>query len=206
MTPNPDGPVHRCQALVDRLVHRCQALVDRNRVVRRILVAIVALVAVGGAIPQGGVDAHSGLDLASPGPGAVVGGEITEIQLFYSNLITGIDGSVTTPSGVVLDTEFRVDSQIQATIELSAPLAEPGEYAVRHNTLSVDGDRVEGAYLFTYDPAAPAPELIDAGGGSGISWIVWVVGGVGMVIIALLAWRLLASVRRARGLRPSARS
>lgn len=163
---------------------------------------VVGLMVVGVLAPASAASAHSGLAAASPGPGALVGGEIDEITLLYADIITSIDGSVTAPDGTVVDSTFVMDSEIEATIELSAPLDQVGEYAVRHEVLSIDGDPVAGAFLFSYDPAAPPPQIaflpdVDDGG---VAWYVWVIGGVGVVVIAVLAWRLVRSIRRQRAL------
>lgn len=149
------------------------------------------------------VSAHSGLAAASPGPGATVGGTIDEIQLFYGDLITAIDGSVTAPDGAVLDTTFVLTSDIEATISLGSSLDVPGEYAVRHNVISIDGDRVEAAYLFTYDPAAPAPQLVFEDDEPGRPWIIWLVAAGGVAVIVFAA-RLVVSIRRRNQVRAAA--
>lgn len=144
--------------------------------------------------------AHSGLAAASPGPGAIVGGDITEIELWYNSAITDITASVTAPDGTVLDGTLVQVSELRMTVELDAPLSIPGEYAVRHGTTGVeDGDRLDAAFLFTYDPDAPPPVLdLLPVGDEGIALWLWIVIGVGVVVIAVLAWRLLSSIRRAR--------
>lgn len=165
-----------------------------------VLLAVTAAGAVAG-VAGSAVRAHSGLAAASPGPGVVVGGSIERVRLFYLEPILEIDASVTSPSGVVLASEVVLVSEIEATIELAGPLDEPGEYAVRHEVLSSDGDRVPAAYLFTYDPEAPPPvlEIVpeeDDGGPPG--WLLPAVVGVGAALLAVLAWRLVAARRRAR--------
>lgn len=143
--------------------------------------------------------AHSGLAAASPGPGAIVGGEVTQVELWYGSGVIDISASVTAPDGTMLAGTLVQVSELRMTFELDEPLVEPGEYAVRHGTTGVeDGDRIDAAYLFTFDPDAPPPVLllIDEQGGTSI-WI-WLAIGVGVVIIGMLVWRLLASIRRAR--------
>jgi methionine-rich copper-binding protein CopC len=167
------------------------------------LLAAVALMIVG--LSSGIVSAHSGLGAASPAPGSTVGGEITEIQLRYANSVEDVDGSVTDPSGIVLTTEFVQTSALAVQIKLPEPLSVPGEYAVRHISTSVaDGDRVEAAYLFTYEPDAAPPqlEILETDDG-GRSLLVWIVLGVGVAVIAILAWRLIASARSLRQSRPT---
>ncbi|BAN00404.1 hypothetical protein YM304_00900 [Ilumatobacter coccineus YM16-304] len=141
--------------------------------------------------------AHSGLAAASPGPGVTVGGEITEIQMYYGDLITTFDATVTSPSGVELAVSTEMLSDIQGLITLDEPLSEEGEYAVRHTITSFDSDIVEAAYLFTYEASAPSPQLIFLPEEeSGTPWIVWVAVGIGVLVIAVLAWRLIGSLRR----------
>lgn len=148
--------------------------------------------------------AHSGLGAASPGPGAVVGGEITTIQLRYNRTMTDPDGSVTDPNGEIVGTTFTQDGSLKVIVSLGAPLSLPGQYAVRHISTDVeDDDRVEAAYLFTYDPTAPPPQLEIILSSDGFPW-VWVIVGVGGVVIAVLAWRLAASMQRARDSAPAA--
>lgn len=177
-------------------------MVDVARTVRRLIVlSLAAAIATVVALTPFRADAHSGLSAASPGPGVVAGGEITEIQLFYGDIITEVDGTVTAPDGTVLDAEFVMESEIMARVDLGAALDQPGEYAVRHEVLSIDGDRVEAAYLFTYDPAAPPPQLEfveESDDDGGLAWWAWVLFGVGAVVIVVLAWRLADSLRRAR--------
>ena len=141
--------------------------------------------------------AHSGLAAASPAPGAVVGGEIEQIRIFYADIITDFDGSVTAPSGEVLEATAEMSSDISAVIALAQPLTENGQYEVRHTITSVDDDVVDAAYLFTYDDAAAPPQLVfvESDDDGGVSTVVWIVLGVGLVVIAVLAWRLIAAIR-----------
>lgn len=141
--------------------------------------------------------AHSGLAAASPGPGVTVGGDITEIQMFYGDFIVTFDATVTSPSGVEVGVTAEMLSDIQGLITLDEPLAEEGEYAVRHTITSIDTDVVEAAYLFTYDADAPAPQLIFLPEEEeGTSPVVWVVVVVGALVIGVLAWQLIVSLRR----------
>jgi methionine-rich copper-binding protein CopC len=147
--------------------------------------------------------AHSGLGAASPGPGAVVGGEITTIQLRYNGTVTDPDGSITDPTGEIVGSTFTQAGNLRVIVSLDAPLSVPGQYAVRHITTDVeDNDRVEAAYLFTYDPTARPPQLKIIADDDGFPW-VWVIVGVGGIVIAVLAWRLAASVQRSRGSAPA---
>ncbi|NND76339.1 MAG: hypothetical protein HKN44_15180 [Ilumatobacter sp.] len=165
-----------------------------------LLVALAAMITCAGVAA-----AHAGLGAASPAPGATVGGEITEIQLRYASTVVDVTGSVTDPAGAVIDTEFVQTSALAVTIELASPLDVPGEHAVRHSSTSVDdGDRVDAAYLFTYDPAAPPPqlEILEPDDG-GVSPWVGVVLALGLVGIGVLVVRLVRSLWRLRAARSS---
>ena len=107
-----------------------------------------------------GEEEQGGLQAASPGPDAVVGGEIQQIELLYDDILATVGGEVTGPDGEALDVEFVVDNQIRALAELAEPLSEPGEYTVRSEVVSVVGDEVDESYVFTYEPDAAPPQLV----------------------------------------------
>ncbi|MGA9277368.1 copper resistance CopC family protein [Ilumatobacter sp.] len=165
---------------------------------RRLFTGVIGAVAlVLGAAGCGG-DEQGGLKGASPGPDAVVGGEIAEIELFYDDIVVAIDGSVTDPTGTELGAEFVIDTDIRSVVELAEPLGTPGEYTVRHVVDAVDGDRVEASYSFTYDPDAPPPQLVFPPEDSGSPWLLWLVALVGVAVVGVLGWRLLASMARVK--------
>ena len=142
--------------------------------------------------------AHSGLGAASPAPGSRVGGEITEIQLRYSSTVSDVEGSVTDPNGNIVESNWLQDGNLRIEVSLAEPLSIPGQHAVRHISTDVeDGDRVEAAYLFTYDPTAPPPQLEIIPDDDGFPWI-WAVFGVGAMVIGVLLWQLTRSLKRAR--------
>lgn len=157
-----------------------------------VLTIVLALVAPGVA------SAHSGLAAASPGPDAVVGGDITEIQLFYGDFIVTFDGEVTGPDGAVVDAAFEMLTEIEARIVFAEPLTAPGEYRVAHTVLSIDDDVVDDDFRFTFDPSAPEPSLVFVEEDEGVSWVVWAIGAAGVIVIGVLVWQLLGSIRRAR--------
>ncbi len=161
------------------------------------MIAIVVFLVV--SMVAGTAFAHSGLGAASPAPGAIVGGEITEIQLRFASTVADVDGSVTDPDSVELASTVTQDGNLRVTITLDEPLSAAGAYTVRHVSTDVaDGDRVEASYQFTYDPSAPPPQLqVVPDDTGGVPWI-WVVFGCGAVVIAGLGWRLAQSLRRAR--------
>ncbi len=168
---------------------------------QRVLGALIALIGLGAFATT--AFAHSGLGAASPAPGSRVGGEITEMQLRYSSTVADVDGSVTDPDGNVVESEWVQDGNLRVVVTLAEPLSTPGQYAVRHISTDVeDADTVEAAYLFTYDPAAPPPQLEIIPEDEGFPWI-WVVIGVGGVVIALLAWQLYRSIKLARQAEPA---
>lgn len=164
----------------------------------RRLLTIITLALLSALTVAGIAAAHSGLGAASPAPGSIVGGEITEFQLRYNSTVADVIGTVTDPNGDLIESEWIQDGNLRITVELSEPLSVPGEHAVRHTTTDVeDGDRVEAAYLFTYDPAASPPQLEIIPDDGGFPWI-WGIIGVGVVLIGLLGFRLVSSMRQAR--------
>jgi methionine-rich copper-binding protein CopC len=163
------------------------------------LAALLAVLAIGATVL-----AHSGLGAASPAPGSIVGGELTEFQLRYNSTVADVEGSVTDPDGNVIESEWVQDGNLRVAISLAEPLSVPGEHAVRHTSTDVeDGDRVEAAYLFTFDPSAPPPQLEIIPNDEGFPWI-WIVLGGGAVVIGTLGWQLSRSLKRARKQAPTA--
>ena len=165
-----------------------------NRVRSVIALAVVALCAAAGC----SAEEQGGLEGASPGPDAVVGGDITEIVLFYDDIIVAVDGAVTGPDGTELAAEYLIDTDIRAVVELAEPLSAPGEYGVRHVVDAVDGDRVEARFSFTFDPGAPPPQLVFPPEDSGWPWLLWLIGVVGVALIGVAGWQLLRSMARLR--------
>ncbi len=183
--------VHITSAPFDIRDERRSALVLRR--VAAALATLLAVFAIGSTVL-----AHSGLGAASPSPGSVVGGEITEFQLRYNSTVADVEGSVTDPNGDVVESEWVQDGNLRVAVTLAEPLSTPGEYAVRHTTTDIeDGDRVAAAYLFTFDPAAAPPQLEIIPDDDGFPWI-WVVLGVGAIVIIALGWQLSRSLKRAR--------
>jgi len=164
---------------------------------RRILgaLSVVALAVLAGC----GEEEQGGLQGASPGPDATVGGEIDQIELLYDDILAEIDGTVTGPDGAELGAEFVIDNQIRALVELDEPLSVPGEYTVRHIVVSVVDDRVDDSYTFTYQPDAAPPQLVfPPEEDSGVPWLIWTIAVVGAIVIVVLIARLLLSMRRLR--------
>lgn len=157
------------------------------------LTAALAVFAIGGIVL-----AHSGLGAASPSAGSIVGGEITELQLRFNSTVADVEGSVTDPNGDIVESAWVQDGNLRVVVTLAEPLAVPGEYAVRHTTTDVqDNDRIQAAYLFTFDPTAAPPQLEIISDDAGFPWI-WVVLGVGVIVIGALGWQLSRSLKRAR--------
>lgn len=166
-----------------------------------IAAAITLLIAA--SILGGTALAHSGLGAASPAPGSRVGGEITEIQLRYSSTVADVDGSITDPNENIVESEWVQNGNLRVEVSLAEPLSVPGEYTVRHISTDVeDGDRVEAAYLFSYDPAAPPPQLEIIPDDDEFP-LIWVILGVGATVIGVLAWQLSRSLKRARRTAPA---
>ena len=179
----------------------------KQRRLRRVARAVVLVLGIGllGVLAAcGEEEEQGGLQAASPGPDAIVGGEIDQIELLYDDIITTVDGMVTGPSGESLAAEFVVDNQIRALVQLAEPLSEPGQYTVRSAVVSVVGDEVDESYVFTYEPDAAPPQLVfppeeDAGS----PWLLWLLVVAGAVVIIVLLARLVVSMRRLREPPPS---
>ncbi len=156
-------------------------------------ICVVVAVLIGAAAV---VSAHSNLLASSPGPGAVVGGSIITITLQYENEVVEFRGRITRPDGSDVESSFEIVNATRVVITLAARLDEPGEYAVRHATRSRDTDLVEAAFLFTFDPEAPPPELLQVASADETPWSIWAIGAIGTAVIALLGWRLIGSIRQ----------
>lgn len=160
---------------------------------------VLGVVAFGALAGCGEEEEQGGLQGASPGPDAVVGGEIDQIELLYDDILAEVDGSVTGPDGDELGADFVIDNQIRALVELDAPLSVAGEYTVRHVVVSVVDDRVEESYTFTYEPGAAPPQLVfPPDDDSGSPWLLGALVLAGGVALLVLLGRLLASMRRLR--------
>ncbi len=167
------------------------------------VVGIVLGVGVLGVLAGCGEEEQGGLQAASPGPDALVGGEIDQIELLYDDILAEVDGTVTAPDGAELDAEFVIDNQIRVLVELGEPLSVSGEYTLRSEVVSVVDDRVEESYVFTYDPAAASPQLVfPPEEDSGSPWLLWTLVGVGVILIVVLIARLMVSMRRLRSSPP----
>lgn len=156
--------------------------------------AVLLVVGIGGCAGE----TQGGLEGASPGPGAVVGGEIDQIELFYDDIVVAADVVVVDPEGTELATETRVDTDVSVISELGGSLSEPGVYFVSHGVDAVDGDREEGSYSFTFDPAASPPGIVFSPEDDGTPWLLWIVAVAGVLVIAVLGWQFLQSVARAK--------
>lgn len=160
----------------------------------RAVLGLLLLVALAGCAGE----EQGGLQAASPGPDATVGGEIDRIELLYDDIVVTIGGEVVGPDGESLDAEFVVDGQIRVLIELGEPLVEPGRYVVRSDMVSAVGHRVGESYGFTFEPGAAPPRLVFPSEDSGSPWLIWTIAVVGAIVLVVLIARLLASMRRLR--------
>ncbi|WP_158412407.1 copper resistance protein CopC [Ilumatobacter nonamiensis] len=158
-------------------------------------VGVALIVLLAGAC---GGEEQGGLEGASPGPDARVGGEIDQLILLYDNIVVDADVSVVDPDGTELSAVARLDSDIRVIVELGEELNTPGVHFVQHAVDAVDGDREEGSYSFTFDPSAPAPGLVFPPEDDGSPWLLWIVAVAGVLVIAVLGWQLLQSMAKAR--------
>jgi methionine-rich copper-binding protein CopC len=172
--------------------------VRRRRRVTRAL-GIVAAAGALALLAGCGEEEQGGLQAASPGPEATVGGEIDQFELLFDDLVESVEGEVTGPDGVAIDAGFVVDSQIRVLVELAAPLDQPGQYTVRSEVESAVGDQVSESYVFTFEPDAAPPQLVfPPEDDSGSSLLFWSLVAAGAAVILVLLSRLLISMRRMR--------
>ena len=124
------------------------------------LLAVAALV----AVPAAAL-AHGELADARPAPGAIVGGEVAEVELRFEEELVGEGLAVVVegPDGSELVAgNPKIVAEVIARVELE-PISAAGTYRVDYTATSVDGFVFEGAYLFTYNPGAPAVEPFPEG-------------------------------------------
>ncbi|NND04660.1 MAG: copper resistance protein CopC [Acidimicrobiia bacterium] len=164
---------------------------------RRVLVLSV-LVALSASAPA--ALAHGELLEARPAPGAVVGGDVVEIELRFEEALksSGVEIVVTGSDGVAVDlAEPRIvaDAIVRATFD---HLVDPGVYRVEYRVESVDDFVFEGAYLFTYEPSAPPVDSFPEGRTSTGATVL--IAAVGTVLFAVGGWLLMRrQSRRIRG-------
>ncbi len=157
---------------------------------RRLLTALgVAMLFAPPAVAHGPVGAE-------PGPGATVGGEITEIRIIFPELMTadGLEFVLTDPEGseiVPVGAPILERDQQVARIEIDR-LDTPGTYRVDYSVEGIDGVRTPGAYEFVFDPAADPPEPVEVPEplltASGPNWSAFLVGlfvAIGMVALII---------------------
>lgn len=159
----------------------------------------------------GPAGAHTEIRESSPGPDAVVGGRVGEIQLaFWSRLlptgpneisVAGPDGEAVANAG-----EPRLGASILA--QPIVPLVVEGTYQVRYLVTAEDGEVVQSQYSFTFDKEAAAPTAVVGaetlpsakGGGSPIGSVA-AFGAMGVFAVAVL-W-IVFGRRRSAASRPS---
>lgn len=132
----------------------------------------VLLLAVG---PAG---AHTELDVALPGVGDEVGGTIDEIQLEFRGLIEDAEIRVFEPDGDEITGSQHTEVDGSTAVQQIETITVTGQHQVTYTVVSVDGDLQNGAYVFTYDPDAPALPNEDEGGSTVLLW--------GFVIISVV--------------------
>ena len=132
---------------------------------------------------------------AEPGPGATVGGEITQIRIIFPELMTaeGLEFVLTDPDGSeVSPSEAPVLEADQQVVRIEIDRLEiPGTYRVDYSVGGIDGVRTPGAYEFVFDPAADPPKPVDVPEplltATGPNWSAFSVGAfVAVVMVALI--------------------
>ena len=176
----------------------------RGRRLRRRLLAslILVLLVIGlGPAPAG---AHTTLIQASPPIGQPAGGTIDFVDLAFAEPVTDATITVFLDDIVMPGVTTVSDGQL-IRFELDSPLDTPGQYAVRYELTSFDGDDTDAIYFFAYDPDAIQPPRLgvadpgaDDGGRNWTQIIATVVLAASLIgLLGLFVTRLDAKRRKA---------
>ena len=139
-----------------------------------VLTALLVLLGAGTAL------AHSGLNIASPGPGDTAEAGVDRIEMDFAG---ALDESkpprieVKDPTGANQVSGDPDVSANHATVHME-PL-KPGLHTVKYTTVFDDGHTTEGGYYLNVAPAPP-------GESSSGSYTTWLLFGGGAVIVLLL--------------------
>lgn len=159
------------------------------------LAVLVASIVIAGLVWAPGAPAHSTLIRACPGTGDVLGDvEVLELEFGTPLLADGdvridlIRADDETVAPAVGPPVFS-DDQRTVTVDVVDELT-PGNYILRYQVTSADGDLNDGGHAFTVDPdATPESDGCDLdGGGGGSGGLILL--GVGVVAVGALAWFL----------------
>jgi methionine-rich copper-binding protein CopC len=127
-----------------------------------------------------GVAAHAEYRSSIPGNGATVTTVPAQVVITFSQetSATKSNGVVTDSTGTVVSTGWSVDlnERTKLTIPLKPNLG-TGIYTVNYTSLSEDGHQVDGSFIFTVDPNAPATATATTAskGSGGPPWLTWAI-------------------------------
>lgn len=103
--------------------------------------------------------AHSGVLASSPAPGSTVGGEITHIDIVFDAGLTNARLTLADPDDLPVDGTMAQNAPTWLSFDME-PIDAEGQYIVRYEFDSADGDRTSSAFAFTYLADAPQPMTI----------------------------------------------
>ena len=115
--------------------------------------------------------AHSTLERSIPEPGERVEAPLAEIELQFLSEVRNLSVVLIAPDGVAVAGVVRMVDGRKARYGV-AELDQAGEYVVRYDLLSGDGDPASSGYAFSY-----------AGSGSGSNGLVWLGLVAGLVAL-----------------------
>ena len=171
----------------------------------RLFRLIAALAGVSGlwllalASPAG---ADAVLVASSPSAGAIVGGDVVEVQIVFNELVTGGDIAIEGPDGsVALLGQTREGQVLSARFE---PLTIEGRYSIRYSLISADTDPVAGSIGFDFRVDGPAPLPVSVPAiETGASPLLVGAVTIGLAVVVMLAGQTFLRTQRLRQLRSS---
>jgi methionine-rich copper-binding protein CopC len=161
---------------------------------RRLLIGVLSASAGILSIPA---LAHGSFVDARPLPGTAVGGVVDEVEFLFPEevLAEGAVISITASDGTTVPTRGALVVPIPPVARQPIDeLRTPGEYRIDYSIPSFDGTVYEGAFVFTYDPNAPALEPLPFGRGDSMPLVLIGLGG----LIAFVLGGALIARRRSR--------
>lgn len=126
--------------------------------------------------------AHTELSEGRPGAGQDVGGTIDKIELEFRGPIDDAEIRVFEPDGTEITGPEHTEVEGSIATQEIETITEVGQHQVTYTVVSVDGDIQNGAYVFNYDPDAPALPSEDTGGSTVLLW------GFVVVSVAILGF------------------
>lgn len=156
---------------------------------RRVLILAVALA---GAVAAPAL-AHGTFVDARPLPGVEVGGTVDEVEFLFPEAVRTTDAviTVTAPDGSSVPTAGGMDTSVEGLVrQRIEPLSIAGEHRIDYRIPSADGEVFEGAFVFTWDPAADPLEPLPFGRGDGLLVVAGIGGAVATIVLGALAIRI----------------